>query len=503
MKKVLLVSMEAAFENNIRTYAGGLGILVGDKYRASQDMGLDVSVVTFSYPKGYGRHKVTEDGRLLMDETPYHPEKHFKLYDERELGTNFGKLPYRIYQKKGIWVLDSEIAPRLYTEDSPRDRLKKEIFLGKVAAELFSETKSDILHIEESHGVFGALELNKKYKTSIKDKIRFTSHTPLPHGHERWSSEEINQLYGPIGYAGSVNMSEVLYSISGKVNCVSKMHAENMNNLLHWNVGYVTNGVHISWMYPYIRKISEGFIGSLIEEPSRLANSKAIPFEELQEAKRVAKEKLAKLVNEKAFKNLEFDDEAFTIGSARRFSSYKRNGLLLEQLNRLESYTNGKKLQIIYAGIAHRNDIEGQKMIEKILQKIKEAKKVRVAYLPAYDMDTAKAMLAGSDVWTAVPRERDEACGTSWMKACMNGTVPMATRFGGVPEFLVDGQNSFLLNEKMDEPLSLELAEKVKHALHVYYEDPKQFYKIAKSAMTASAGMTARRMMKEYFNRIY
>ncbi|MBR9681307.1 MAG: hypothetical protein GOV00_00745, partial [Candidatus Altiarchaeota archaeon] len=481
---------------------GGLGILVGDKLRASQDLGLGITVLTFSYPEGYAKHKI-EDGKLITEADPYTPEKYFKTYDERTLKTKFGDVPYKLYKGKGQLVIDTELAPRLYTEKDRIDRLKKEIVLGKVAAELFSKEKFDLLHIEESHGVFGALELHSKLKDKAKSKIRFTTHTPLPHGHERWDSHDIERLYGSIGYAGKVNISEVLTFLASKVNCVSRMHATNMKRLLHWDVGYVTNGVHLSWMHPYVKKISEKFVGNLTEEPSRLSNSKAMPFLELQEAKRVVKEKLVKLVNEKAFKNKEFDDETFTVSSARRFSNYKRNGLLLDQLNRLESYAGNKPLQIIYAGLAHQDDVEGQKMIERIMGRINTAKKVRIAYLPTYDMEIAKLMIAGSDAWTAIPRERDEACGTSWMKACMNGTIPVVTRFGAAPEFLIDKQNSIMLYEHMDEQLSVEMAGKIKKLLYLYHEDPKSFYKIAKSAMTSASAMTARRMMKEYFSRIY
>jgi len=493
--------MEAAIKPKIHTYAGGLGILVGDKLRASEDMGLDVNVLTFAYPQGYVQHKI-EEGQVTCETQDYSPSKHFKKAGEAEIRTKFGQVAYTLYRDGHAWLVDTELAPRLYVEACQEDRLKKEIVLGKVAASLFKDLEADILHVEESHGVFAALEV-RKTPTGKQTPIIFTTHTPLLHGHERWEATQVEQYYGKIGYEGSINTSDVLRSLANKVNAVSRMHADNMRCMSQWELDYVTNGVRLSWMDESVKEVVESSVGDIHEESCRLAHAKAVTFPELRDAKTCCRTRLVDYVNKHGVISEDFSPDAFTIGAARRFSIYKRMDLLLKRMDRLESYAGKHPLQIVYSGLAHPHDTAGIQQIEKMLQQIGGTRKVKLAFLPGYDSEMGKLMVAGSDIWLDNPKEKDEACGTSWMKACINGTPMLGTYFGGVPEYLIDGQNAYMIGPGTDEEQSLWLAEKVKVAMNQFYEKSREFYDVARSALASSAGMTARRMMKEYFNRIY
>ena len=454
--KVLTVSMEAAVENNAHTYSGGLGVLVGDKIRAAQDMKKPVDVITFSYPEGYVRNRVV-DGKIIAETNPYEPEKMFREWDTFTLKTGFGDVSIKILQGKNSWFIHTDLANRLYVEDGGEHRLKKEIIIGKVAEKLFLQEGFDVLHVEESQCAFAGLELKK---ASPKSRVVFTTHTPLPHGHETWDSEIVKKLYSPLG---KLNMTKLALDSCDFVNCVSKMQRDIMNPFLQERAKFITNGVHKSWKHAG--------------------------------GKRKAKQELLKAVKNQAFHTKDFDD-SFTIGIARRFTSYKRMDLVFSEFDKLEELAKHTPIQIVFAGVAHPSDTEGIKTIERVLETAATAKHVRIAYFPNYDMDLARKMIAGSDAWMNVPVEGQEASGTSWMKAMMNGTILISTVSGSVPEF-ADAGNALLIPPGSAKEQGLSLFNLIKRAAQ---EDT---HEMSKAAIAVSDKVSAKRMMEEYFSRAY
>ncbi len=484
--KVLLVSMEGAFFNEARTYAGGLGVLVGDKLRASLELGLDLNVLTFSYPLGYAKHRI-EGKEIFTEPFPWEPKKIFRKFDEIEISTKFGRFGVELLRKgNAILAHVPEIAGRLYIEKSPEERLKKEILLGKIAAELFEKEGFDLLHMEESQTVFSALELFRKFGDAISRRIVFTTHTPLPHGHETWEAKLIENLYELSPGSGKVNLTEMAMKLSAYSNAVSRLHARVMK-LSGYSFDYITNGVHFStWASEELKK--------LVSSPEELVYF----TEDLQEVKEKAREKLVEFVNKNAVKNFEFETDALTIGIARRFTGYKRLTLVLKDLNRLESIASNRPLQIVFAGVAHPNDFEGIKLIREVLEKMEKARYLRMAYFPWYDMELARLIVQGSDIWLNYPREFDEACGTSWMKAMLNGSHLISTKAGAVPEFCMHSINSWLIDKGTDGEQAKMLYAIIKKLLYSF--GSKEFYEVPRNAVRTSVHLTARRMMKEYLS---
>lgn len=486
--KALLVSMEAALESSLPTYAGGLGVLVGDKLKAAWDLKKDIEVLTFSYPQGYVRHRI-EGGKVVAEASPWDPHSHFRSYGERDVKTPFGTVSVELLRRKDAWLVHTDLAPRLYV-DTHEERLKKEVLLGAVAARLCVEQGFDVLHMEESNTAFAGDRLRR---VAPDKRVVFTTHTPLPHGHEIWDAVAARRLHG---YDRKVSMTDLALKNSDYVNCVSRMQRDVLNPHLGHRAEYITNGVHVDWLHPAVEELLKNTVGNVRSNPTLLANAHHIDLPALHDARVRAKEELIREVNEHAHRNWDFHPEVFTVGIARRFTSYKRMDLLLREFDRLEGIAHHRGLQVVYAGVAHPSDREGMETIEKVLEYSRKSNHVGVAYFPDYDMDRAKKMIAGADAWLNVPEERREASGTSWMKAMLNGTLVISTRSGSVPEFC-DETNSLLIDRGTTDWQARQLADHIAHASSTDLEEMRR------SAIAASAGVTARRMVLEYLTKAY
>ena len=485
--KVLLVSMEAGLRSDVPTYAGGLGVLVGDKLRAARDMKQQVDAVTFSYPLGYARHIVV-DGKVAMETVQYDPHSFFKSAGEMRLKTRFGRLNVEVLRGENAWLIHTDLAKKLYIEASPEERLKKEVILGTAAARLAEEY--DVLHAEESHTAF-ATELVRKQHP--KKRVVFTTHTPLPHGHEVWSARAIRRFWGGVR---KVSMTKLALRNADYVNCVSRMQWETMNPHLDYRADYITNGVHVSWLHPAIRRLLRKHVGDVTRNPLKFALARALPAGEFKDARAKAREELVKEVNGKAWKNREFGD-AFTVGIARRFTGYKRLDLVLHHWEELDKLAAKQPLQLVFAGVAHPLDTEGLATIEKVIAIGGRAKNLRIAYFPFYTMELARKMIAGSDLWLNVPREGLEASGTSWMKAMLNGTVLVSTLSGSVPEY-ADETNALIIPRGSEEEQARTLLGHIKAAMK-----DRKLWKTGVKAIASSAPLTAHRMMHDYFRKAY
>jgi len=488
--KILLASMEAAIANNMNTYAGGLGVLVGDKLKAAKDLKLKLDAVTFSYPKGYAAHKI-EDDKIIVTEKKWNPKRKTKSLGKSEVKTPFGKVEYELLKGDNFFLIHAtEFANRLYIEYSNQERLKKEVILGEVAARVAQEKKYNILHMEESHAAFGGEALKRDKR---KQKIVFTTHTPLPHGHEVWEGDFVKEITG----MDSVSMTKLALKNANYVNCVSKMQQRILNGFLDNRSDYITNGVHIEWMAKKLQTLLKSCVGDMRKSPEKLVEAVCMDAREFSDKKAELNLKLIEKVNKEAYAPKDFVAGDFTIGIARRFTGYKRLDMILREWDMLESLAHEKPIQIIYSGTAHPSDRQGINQIEMVLKRAKESKHVRIAYIPNYDMDIAKTLISGSHAWINVPNEEGEASGTSWMKAMMNGTLLIGTAAGSVPEYAVDKQNSLIIPRGYDDYQAKALLGQIKYAQNHNILD------MQKHAIATSAHLTAKRMMGEYVSRAY
>ncbi len=466
---VAYFSMEIAIDNDIPTYSGGLGVLAGDTLRSAADLELDVIGITLIYRKGYFKQKIDSQGNQYEEDVIWKPEDHLERLPVKITlkieGRNVNLIAW-LHKQKGesgqinpIILLDTDlpensdfdrhITDYLYGKDIYY-RLCQEIVLGiggvKVLEALGCNPKK--YHMNEGHSAFLTLELYDMFKKDggdIIEKVRkkcvFTTHTPVPAGHDQFErdmarnvlrdylpSEIENELY----FEGRLNMTHIGLRFSKFINGVAKFHGEVSRSMFPgYHIESITNGVHSAfWTSRSFHELYDKHLPGWKSDPFSIRGVLSIKKEEIWDAHMEAKKELINFVNKKY--NLLMDPEVFTIGFARRAAVYKRGDMLLSDIERLTDLAgNCKGIQIIYSGKAHPQDNEGKNVIRTIIAKLNSIKgKVKVCYIQDYDLDIARLMVSGVDVWMNTPLRPKEASGTSGMKAAHNG----------VPQFsILDG----------------------------------------------------------------
>ncbi|TKG92437.1 alpha-glucan family phosphorylase [Puteibacter caeruleilacunae] len=506
--KVAYFSMEYGFHGSLKIYSGGLGILAGDYLKEASDANLDLVGVGLLYRYGYFKQTLSLNGEQLAE---YEAEQFNKLpvnpvlQDDGSWLTVEVQLPGRMVKVRAwevrigsvkLYLLDTDIdenseedrriTHHLYGGDN-ENRLKQEMVLGLGGIKVLKAlgVEADIYHCNEGHAAFISLErivdfldnteLNyREAKEYIKSSTLFTTHTPVPAGHDAFPDEMFKAYLNPIferlgidweeflllgkasGEEREFNMSYLAAHMSLGVNGVSRLHGDVSKDILaplypgffpkELNIGYVTNGVHYpTWACKEWKKLHFKYFGDDFKENQAdfdlWKKIYKVPDSEIWELKKFMKAKLIdyikarfarswikthqppKMITE-TFEHL--DPNALTIGFARRFATYKRAYLLLRNLDRLSKIVNNpdRPVQFIFAGKAHPADKAGQDLIKYIVEVSKRPEFVgKIVFIQNYDMNLAKRMVQSVDVWMNTPTRPLEASGTSGQKAVMNGAL--------------------------------------------------------------------------------
>ena len=363
------------------------------------------------------------------------------------------------------------------------------------------------IHVNEGHASYCMFERARsfmdRFGLTFEEGWRlsqasaiFTTHTPVPAGNEVFRHELLKPFLEP--YAKSLGITwDDLIKLGAQVdpkteegfsmtvlglrgssfrNGVSQLHGEVARTMWHpvWKdfgldevpVAGITNGVHtLTWVASEIADLYDRYLGSVWRsaphDPSSWDQVDHIPSLELWRAHQRRRERLvigarehvlnkhsASLTAEQASRIHEcLDPDVLTIGFARRFATYKRADLLFRDMERLAALVNkdDQPIQIILAGKSHPKDGMGKELIQSVHQKIKQFKlDRRIVFLEDYDMDTARMMVRGCDVWLNTPRRPYEASGTSGMKAALNGVLNCSILDGWWAE-AYDGENGFAI----------------------------------------------------------
>jgi len=401
------------------------------------------------------------------------------------LDTNFAENPEDFRQ----------ITYRLYGGDLEM-RLWQEILLGIGGIKALDALglSPRVIHMNEGHSAFAGLEririLMSEYDLSFESAMEvvastsvFTTHTPVPAGIDRFPPDMMQRYFGK--YASDMGLAMKVFMALGRenphdasepfcmtvlamrlsrfINGVSKLHGEVSRNIFSgvWPqypvedipIGAITNGVHVpSWVAPDIAILYNRYLGSNWKEDPDCQRvwkqTTAIPDAELWRTHERLRERLIGYVRYRLREQMKsrgarlrdlqkaeevLDPRALTIGFARRFATYKRANLLLQDKQRLISILTNKDrpVQIIMAGKAHPKDNEGKKLIQQIVQLCGEsACRLSIVFLEDYDMEVAAYMVQGCDIWINTPRRPLEACGTSGMKAMCNGVLNISVPDG-------------------------------------------------------------------------
>jgi len=513
---VAYFSMEIALENAMPSYSGGLGVLAGDTIRAAADIRLPMVAVSLLYRKGYFRQRLSDEGAQTEEPVEWDVEKFLVEEAPRvivSLEDRRVELRAWRYSVKGVrgyevpvYFLDADLP-----ENDPRDReltgslyggdpyyrLSQEVLLGIGGVRMLralGHTELMRYHMNEGHAALLTIELLDEETqlsghTSIKaddiERVRsksvFTTHTPVPAGHDKFPVEYLTRLFPDLSRmfdgkdpssvdlikgilqveqsypdlqeaarrGASLNMTHLALSLSNYINGVAKLHGEVSRRMFpNVPIEAITNGVHAAtWASPSFRDLFDRLIPSWREDNYSLRGALGLPPEEVWAAHLLAKHDLLELVRKKT--GLKLDPEAFTIGFARRATGYKRADLLLSDLDRLRQIAkNAGSFQVVFAGKAHPNDGGGKEIIKRIFKAKKALKKaVSVVFLDNYDLDIGGKLTAGGDLWLNTPQYPLEASGTSGMKAALNGVPSLSILDGWWVEGHIEGVTGWSIGE--------------------------------------------------------
>ncbi|HEY4980094.1 MAG TPA: alpha-glucan family phosphorylase [Candidatus Acidoferrum sp.] len=582
---VAYFSMEIALENDMPSYSGGLGVLAGDTIRAAADIRLPMVAVSLLYRKGFFRQRLAEDGMQTEEAVEWDVEKFLEEEAPRvsvTLENRRVELRAWRYTAKGvrgyevpIYFLDAdlpgndakdrELTGALYGGD-PYYRLSQEVLLGIGGVRMLralGHTELMRYHMNEGHAALLTMELleeetKRAGRASVKsediERVRskcvFTTHTPVPAGHDKFPVEFMNRLFpDQIRFfdvkdassadliknvlqveqnypdfqeaakrGASLNMTYLALSLSNYVNGVAKLHGEVSRKMFpNVHIEAITNGVHAAtWTSPAFRDLFDRYIPSWREDNYSLRGALGLPPEDVWASHLLAKHELLEAVRKKS--GMKLDPEAFTIGFARRATGYKRADLILSDLDRLRQIAKRVgTFQIIYAGKAHPKDAGGKEIIKRIFKAKKALKKaVSIVFLDDYNMELGGYLTSGVDLWLNTPQYPLEASGTSGMKAALNGVPSLSILDGWWVEGHIEGITGWSIGEPhRGEPSHESVADNAADAenlyaklesviLPMYYESRNRYLEVMQHAIAINGSFfNTQRMVQQYITDAY
>jgi starch phosphorylase len=471
--------MEYGLNSRIPLFGGGLGVLAGDTLKSCADLGLPVVGVGLLYREGNFHQKFDKNDWQTLEPVEWDPKKE----EMEDLGiiikvplngaqADFKLWGYWVKGEKGgvpLILLDSaveankneyyDITKSLYAEGWFKLVQRVALGVGGMMALESLGLEPDIVHLNEGHGAFAcAYAAVKKGIKSVNEELRrgfvFTTHTSEPAAFDRFFLEDIKKVFSSfpevrdfilnVGREGDmVNLALIGMDSSSKINAVSKLHAEvSRDKFSSWKseiaskIFSITNGVHhLTWTSLPFKRLYDKWCPQWWEDPKKLYELLKYRFdanfqEALWTAHQQAKRLLLRFVKEATGKK--FEEEVLTIGFARRAAGYKRANLLFSHLDWLISLAQRKgRVQLIFAGKAHQVDHYGKKIIQEVRKNLAGLSGVvEGVFIDDYDMDKAKLLVSGSDIWLNNPFPPREASGTSGMKAAFNGVPQLSTNDG-------------------------------------------------------------------------
>jgi glycogen phosphorylase len=589
---VAYLCLELAIKPEIKSYSGGLGILAGDTIKSYADLNIDGVAVTLLYKNGYFKQSIdTNTGAQIEanDEWDYAKlltltDKKFNInIENRNVTVQIWK--YEIVGVKGhivpVYFLDTNLQDNNFEDQAicfnlyskyEHTRLKQEILIGVGGVKALQALGYGIMdkyHLNESHATFAIpyLQLLLNSQEQAKNKIVFTTHTPLEHGHKKYLFEtlrpqltqkveihtnnrhsehseeshtlglETNQISSNHGTGSfpSVKMTTIFKSIYDQLletndnknelnmtryclenscysNAVARKHAEIMHRLFPgFEIDYITNGIHTNtWISDSVAQVFDQELPDWKTDSSVLRNALNISESQIKSAHDINKQKLFEYIATKC--NKTFDPLKFTIGFARRVDSYKRQNFVFTDMIRLEAIS--KKfggLQFVFAGKAYPDTADQDSTLAQVYKLSQRTNlNIDIVYIPNYDMEVGKLMTSGVDIWLNNPLRPLEASGTSGMKAALNGVPNFSVVDGWWVEGWVENETGWSIGDEGshigDEGYELnELYNKLENViLPTYFYDTKKWYEIMRQTIAINAShFNTQRMVLEYLEKGY
>ena len=530
-------SMEFAVDARLPIYSGGLGVLAGDHLKAAADLGVPLVGIGLFYRGGYFTQGLSADGRQTEDYRPVDPEAVGLVREPVSVEVDLAgrSITAAVWRydvgSVPLYLLDVDmLTDALYGGDREH-RIRQELLLGVGGVRALSALglKPTVFHVNEGHSAFLAIERARELVEEGEDPQRalelvrrstiFTTHTPVPAGNEIFGDELVLRYVGNLAGRAGLTSRELLdlgradgtdgfgltplaLRLSAAANAVSELHGEVARDMWAtlWpgeaaQIGHVTNGVHLgTWLAPELDRLLRT-VGVRPEAPPDEGNWDAV-YEldpgELWRVHETLKERLAGRTG--------FDPERLTIGFARRFATYKRAGLVFSDLERLLRLP----VQIVVAGKAHPQDAAGKDVMQRIVE-LSHNPRVhgRVVFLENYDLELARVIIPGCDIWLNTPRRPYEASGTSGMKAAVNG-VPNLSVLDGWWAEAYSPEVGWALDGASDEADAEQLYRVLEREVVPTFGDRDAWVRIMKSSIAQLAPrFSMERAVIEYVERYY
>ncbi|MEX2170377.1 MAG: alpha-glucan family phosphorylase [Pirellulales bacterium] len=531
-RPVAYFSAEFGIHESVPIYSGGLGVLSGDHIKSASGLGIPLVAIGLFYDQGYFKQHLNSDGFQQEEYVDTHvanqpmepavdPEgKPIAISIPTRNGALLAKLWLMRVGRVNLYLLDCdvegnnpqdrELTSRLYGGDN-RTRIRQELVLGVggVKALRALGMHPGVYHLNEGHSAFAPLEAIRlrmeEDGLSFDEALRliaqrtvFTTHTPVPAGHDRFDGALIEEHLGPLRDALGISHEQLMglgrvephneqetfcmtvigLKLSRRANAVSSLHGHVSRrmwaHLWPWRVeeeipiGHITNGVHIpSWLAYPMQQLYDRNLGpnwqNRMGDLDTWQNIYNVDPGELWETHNALKSRLLEFVRRRLSRQCRrrgeddaaveaarsaLDPSALTIGFARRFATYKRADLILRKFDELaELIGNSQRpVQFVFAGKAHPADEPGKQLIKRIANLRHDPRFAsRVIFVEDYDINVTRHMVQGVDVWMNTPRRPLEASGTSGMKAVLNGGLNFSILDGWWAE-AYNGRNGFAID---------------------------------------------------------
>jgi glycogen phosphorylase len=601
---VAYFSAEFGIHESAPIYSGGLGVLSGDHIKSASGLGVPLIAIGLFYDQGYFKQHLDDEGwqqeeylDTKVENLPMEPARDPKgrpitVEIETRSGLLFAKVWLMHVGRISLYLLDCdvegnspedrELTSRLYGGDV-RTRIRQELVLGVggVKALRMLGIKPGAYHLNEGHSAFAPLEVIRlrmhddgvSFDEALRETAQhtvFTTHTPVPAGHDRFDGRLIEEHLGPLREKLGISYEQLMglgrvepqnegesfcmtvigLKLSRRANAVSSLHGyvsrRMWANLWPWRVeeeipiGHITNGVHIpSWLAGPMAMLYDKYLGAEWHarqgEPDVWQDVYKIDPGELWETHNALKSRLLEFVRRRVSRQSRrrnedpaiieaartvLDPNALTIGFARRFATYKRADLFIQNIDRLADLIDdaNRPVQFVFAGKAHPADEPGKRLIQKIANLRHDPRFAgRVVFVEDYDINVGRHMVQGVDVWLNNPRRPLEASGTSGQKAVLNGGLNCsvldgwwAEAYNGMNGFAIGGGTSHAdvaINDARDgEDLFRVLEEEVIPLFYDRDADGLPQHWIARmqnSIATLAARFSAHRMVIDYVQQAY
>ena len=530
-RPVAYFSAEFGLHESLPIYSGGLGVLAGDHIKSASDLDIPLIGIGLFYGQGYFLQRLDQSGwqreeylQTDVNQLPMQPAiGHNGEPIVVEIATRTGLIRAKVWRVKvgrcDLLLLDSNVAgnapedleltSRLYGGDG-RTRIRQELLLGVGGFRALKAMgiSPGVLHLNEGHSGFAVLEAIRNRMeeeglsfelaaTQIPREVVFTTHTPVPAGHDRFNADLIEEHLGPLREQMGIShemlmsfgrdhssdqpeqfcMTVLGLQLSRRANAVSSLHGEVSRAM--WKtlfpgkeeeavpIGHITNGVHVpSWLAPQMCRLYDRHLGVGWQERSGKASTweeiENVDDGELWETHLNLKSRLIDFARRRAREQAErrgespetlhnlgkvLSQDALTIGFARRFATYKRANLILADIERLASMVNdpNRPVQFLFAGKAHPHDEPGKRVLQQIAEMMRDRQFAnKFVFIEDYDINVGRYLVQGVDVWLNNPRRPLEASGTSGQKVVLNGGLNLSVLDGWWAE-AYDGRNGFAI----------------------------------------------------------